>query len=127
MNPIIIRLVLPAVLLVVLWLIASAVKARSVKKDELGFTHVFVEAVKHRWPAARVDVQAPLQLEIRRAKAPDRLSLAEAYAQYRAEPRRLGELVQHHLRLLEQSDVAEAESPPTTAEPPTRAGDPSRG
>ena len=108
MNPIIPRLVVPVVLLLVLWLISSAIKARKTRKDELGFTHVFVEAVKHRWPAARVDVQAPLQLEIRRARTPDRVSLAEAYVTYRAEPQRLGELVQQQLRLLEVAEGTDA-------------------
>jgi hypothetical protein len=104
MHHMILRVAVSAVLMVVLWLLASTVKSRSVK-DELGFTLAFVEAVKQRWPTARVGVQAPLHLEVevQRSQRPDRVSLSDAYVQYRAEPARLSDLVEEHLHSLEQA------------------------
>ena len=107
MNPLTLRIGITAIVMLVLWLLASSIKARSVK-DELGFTLVFVEAVKQRWPAARVDVQAPLhlQVEVLRSQQPDQVSLSDAYVQYRAEPGRLSDLVHEHLHSLEQTRAA---------------------
>ena len=112
MNPMVVRIVATAGVMLVLWLAANVVKARTVK-DELGFTLAFVEAVKQRWPAARVDVQAPLhlQVEVRRSQAPDQVSLSDAYVQYRAEPARLDDLVQEHVQTLELARKA-AQKPP---------------
>lgn len=117
MSPLFARIAIPAVLMLVLWLLAATVKSRTVK-DELGFTLAFVEAVKQRWPGARVDVQAPLhlQVEMQRRHQPDQISLSDAYVQYRAEPARLGDLVEEHLHSLEQARHASHErarvSPP---------------
>ena len=102
-----VRIAVPAVLLLLAWLLAASVKARSLK-DEMDFTHAFVEAVKQRWPQARVDVQAPLhlQVEVLRSQQPDQVSLSDAYVQYRAEPGRLSDLVHEHLHSLEQTRAA---------------------
>jgi hypothetical protein len=107
MNPLTLRIGITAIVMLVLWLLASTIKARSVK-DELGFTLAFVEAVKQRWPAARVDVHAPLhlQVEVQRSQSPDQVSLSDAYVQYRAEPGRLTDLVQEHLHSLELTRTA---------------------
>jgi hypothetical protein len=107
MHPIALRIGITAMVMVLLWLLASSVKARSVK-DELGFTLAFVEAVKQRWPSARVDVHAPLhlQVEVQRRLPPDHVSLSDAYVQYRSEPGRLSDLVQEHLHTIEQSRAA---------------------
>ena len=104
MSPMTARIAGSALALLVCWLLASAFKARAVK-DELGFTLVFVEAVKQRWPTARVDVHAPLhlQVEVQRTQPPDQVSLSDAYVQYRAEPGRLADLVEEHMHWLEQA------------------------
>ena len=104
MSPMTARIAGSALALLVCWLLASAFKARAVK-DELGFTLVFVEAVKQRWPTARVDVHAPLhlQVEVQRMQPPDQVSLSDAYVQYRAEPGRLADLVEEHMHSLEQA------------------------
>ena len=106
-NPVAARIAIPAIVLLLLWLLAAAVKARAVM-DEMGFTHAFVEAVKQRWPAARVDVQAPLhlQVEVQRTQQADQVSLSDAYVQYRAEPGRLDDLVEEHLLSLERARAA---------------------
>jgi hypothetical protein len=114
MSAMVARLAIPAVLMVVLWLLAATVKARSVK-DELGFTQVFVAAVKQRWPGARVDVHAPLhvQVEVQRSRQPDLVSLSDAYVQYRSEPGRLDDLVEEHLHSLDQArEMSHAHTPP---------------
>lgn len=102
MTHLIARIAIPAVLMLVLWLLAAAVKARSVK-DELDFTAVFVEAVKQRWPGARVDVHAPLHVEVvvPRTRQYDVVSLSDAYKQYRSEPGRMADLVEEHLHALD--------------------------
>ena len=102
MSPLFARIALPAVAMLVLWLLAATIKARSVK-DELGFTAVFVEAVKQRWPGARVDVHAPLHLEVKvpLTREYDLVSLSDAYKQYRTEPGRMADLVEEHLHSLD--------------------------
>ena len=114
MSAMIARIAIPAVLMVVLWLLAATVKARTVK-DELGFTHEFVAAVKQRWPGARVDVHAPLhlQVEVQRSRRPDQVSLSDAYVQYRSEPGRLADLVEEHLHSLDQArEISQADPRP---------------
>jgi hypothetical protein len=116
MSAMIARMAIPAVLMALLWLLAATVKARAVK-DELGFTHEFVAAVKQRWPGARVDVHAPLhlQVEVQRSRTPDQVSLSDAYVQYRSEPGRLADLVEEHLHSLDQArEVARSHTPPPT-------------
>jgi hypothetical protein len=114
MSALIARMAIPAVLVALLWLLAATVKARAVK-DELGFTQVFVAAVKQRWPGARVDVHAPLhlQVEVQRSRQPDLVSLSDAYVQYRSEPGRLADLVEEHLHSLDQArEISQAHTPP---------------
>ena len=104
MTPMTLRIVVTAGAVLALWLAAHTVKGRLVK-DELDFTLAFVEAVKQRWPSARVDVHSPLhlQVEMARSRAPEQVVLSDAYMQYRAEPSRLQDLVQEHLHGLEQA------------------------
>jgi hypothetical protein len=115
MSAMLARMAIPAVLMVVLWLLAATVKARAVK-DELGFTQVFVAAVKQRWPGARVDVHSPplhLQVEVQRSRQPDQVSLSDAYVQYRSEPGRLADLMEEHLHSLDQArEIAHGHTPP---------------
>jgi hypothetical protein len=102
MTALVARIAVPALLMTLLWVLAAVVKARAVK-DELGFTTVFVEAVKQRWPGARVDVHAPLHVEVvvPRTRQYDVVSLSDAYKQYRSEPGRMSDLVEEHLHALD--------------------------